>query len=103
MGTPNDYIAGQKNDGTAQGYIFQWKSGNVTSNPSGLINLSSAFGIDYNNAAGIVVNCVTSAYKVSGVTAWDGAWYGILSSYNSAAVVPNKTVNLVVSWFRGVS
>lgn len=98
-----DVITGQKNDGTAQGYIFQWKSGNVTSNPSGLINLSSAFGIDYNNAAGITVNCVTSNYKVSGVTAWNGAWYGILSQFNSAAVVPNTTVNLVVSWFRGWS
>ena len=98
-----DVITGQKNDGTAQGYIFQWKSGNVTSNPSGLINLSSAFGIDYNNAAGITVNCVTSNYKVSGVTAWNGAWYGILSQFNSAAVVPNTTVNLIVSWFRGWS
>lgn len=79
---------------------FEWKSGSVTSNSSGLINLSTAFEISTNNAVGITVNCATAGYKVSGITAWNGYWYGILSPYNSASVSPNTTVRLIASWYH---
>ena len=77
---------------------YEWKSGSVTSNSSGLINLSSAFGISTSNASGITVSCSTPNYKISGITAWNGYYYGILSPYNSASVSANTTVSVVVAW-----
>lgn len=96
---PNNLVYGQDGSGADRAYILQWKSGPVTSNQSGLINI---FGLSTNDASGIVVNCVTPGYKVSGVTAWNGNWYGILSPYNSASGSANKTVSIIASWFRAV-
>ena len=98
----NTVVFGQTYDDTPRGYIYQWKSANVTSNSSGLINLTNAFGITTSNASGIVANCTTPNYKVSGITIWNSYWYGILSPFNSASPSANTTVNLIVSWFRAL-
>ena len=93
-------VFGQNPNGTGTNFIWQLKTGQVTSNSSGLINLNDWFGITASNASGITVLCSTSNYKVSGITLWNNTWYAILSPYNSATPSANTTVSLIVSYFR---
>lgn len=72
----------------------------VTSNASGLINISN-LGVDMNNASGIQVVCTTSNYRVSNPILWsNNDYYVTLFNWNNATTVANKQVGIILTWFH---
>ena len=73
---------------------------NVTSNDSGLINLTS-LGINPSNAFGITLICTTSNYKFSNPILWsNGDYYTVLTAWNNATPVVRKQVRMIVTWYH---
>ena len=82
------------------GLTMEMVNRTVTSNSSGLINLTD-LGILSSNASGITVVCTTSNYRVSNPILWSNSnYYVTLFNWNNATVVANKQVGIIVTWFH---
>lgn len=84
----------------AYGLKMKMVARTVTSNSSGLINISD-FGASSSNCSGLQVMCTTSNYRVSNPILWSNFnYYVTLFNWNNATPVTNKSVSLIVTWFE---
>ena len=84
----------------SSGLKMEMVNRSVTSNSSGLINISD-LGVDMNNASGIQVACTTSNYRVSNPILWsNNNYYVTLFGWNNATAVANKQVSIILTWFH---
>ena len=75
-------------------------AGKLTSNSSGLINLSDK-GMSSSNCNGISLMCTTSNYSFSNAILWSNSmYYTVLTAWTSATPVSDKTVNGIITWFQ---
>ena len=78
-----------------------FKAVNVSSNSSGLINLTDQ-GVNSSNAYGVSLACTTSNYKLSNPILWsNGNYYTVLTAWNSASPAVNTSVRIILTWFYG--
>lgn len=74
----------------------------VTSNSSGLINITS-LGVNSNNSYGMQAVCTTSNYRFSNPILWsNGTYYVTLFAWNGSTPIANTQVGMILTWFRGV-
>ena len=97
-GTSKNVISTQ----SANGMNLKYYVGSVTSNGSGLINLTD-LGANSSNCSGLQVVCTTTNYVCSNPVLWsNGSYYTVLYPWNGATPQTNKTVNVIVTWFEAL-
>lgn len=73
----------------------------VTSNSSGLINLSD-HGVNTSNSYGVSLICTTSNYRLSNPILWsNGNYYTVLTAWNNVTPVANTRIGMIITWFYG--
>ena len=77
--------------------IMEFNKGNVTSNSSGMVNISADLGVPI-TARCVIAESLTNNIKVSTPIFWNGSFFVVVNDYNSGSPKANASLSLQVAW-----
>ena len=83
----------------ASEYRYKYITGAITSNSSGLLNLTSELGVPI-TAKGVIICSLESNLKCSTPILWNSYYYAVLNDYNSATPKSNTSIQVGVGWYE---